>query len=606
MNLNGLLVKCIAGLVIFSTLSNAEELKIDKTETTKTNWVTGGKQVSSEFKIMSLNKEVSLQQIQLLVNQQKPGLLTYPSIYDAVQLKNNDILMIVSKDSQGNNYPVLRIRTQDKNLQVDILDFGGDGSAYNWFPDSRLKGWIRVIGADQNQYMIQGSPFKIINLGKGDLAKVDFPWAFMALDNRNEDKIEFKVINLNSGQSVTSLKLEKNCFILPTLSFNHPRLERENFNKDDKNVGYNYGPEWWDKNLEFISTSLPQLKLKKNHVISAPAAKILSIRFNEAEAKKGTSFVSDQPKQNFESDNWQSDSIEIDQLPFKNSNCAVVNPVGTEKAKLEYNEIVTSTAKEFCLNEDTVIEPAVKAKVCGKVSRNTAFSYKGHSIIEAQFDYHPLIATVKKSSYPISAIEFSSQGTSYQYFSNSEGSENDLIHSYLVLSENQLLFKARGSGPWNFYFVDIKDEKFELHKVASFGYPGDEAEYVKEKDFVYFSKGQLLIQRSPFKIWQSANQLFHIIDHYAFTVYQFKNSELVFSALDLSGSELINYSWGKAEVWSGQVPIKCVKDMSTVLEKSKWFSQNLIWDAQKKSLDFTKKFKEQNAKGCHFKKSKSF
>ena len=133
------------------------KVKIDRTETPYTDWATGMHRTKVDFQLHFDQFSLGFNDVKKLINAQHPGLLEAPTIYDAVQLAQDDILLIVSRDSQGEPYPILRVHFQNKILEAELIELGGIGSPYNWFPDSRLPGWVRAIGADGQNYLIRST-----------------------------------------------------------------------------------------------------------------------------------------------------------------------------------------------------------------------------------------------------------------------------------------------------------------------------------------------------------------------------------------------------------------------------------------------------------------
>ena len=94
-------------LTFFAT-SHAEakdKLSLQKNETPYRDYNTGSLRTRRDFKLKLNRNTVDTAVIKTLINAKHPGLLTYPTIYDAVQIGKDDILIATTRDSQGAPYP---------------------------------------------------------------------------------------------------------------------------------------------------------------------------------------------------------------------------------------------------------------------------------------------------------------------------------------------------------------------------------------------------------------------------------------------------------------------------------------------------------------------
>jgi hypothetical protein len=204
------------------------------------------------YDVVYKGKKVSREKLGKLLDLENFATENSASIYDAVELQADDFLLILTRSSQVAAYAMARVRVDATTfaLRTEVVKLGGEDSAYQWFPGSRLPGWSRAVSSKDEQFMIRHAPFQMVSLGHGALAKVEFPYAFLATDENDGPRIEFRAVNVNDGKTAASLKLDKYCFSWPQFSFDwKPGVVI--VNPIDPKIEFSDGPAWWDKHIDW-------------------------------------------------------------------------------------------------------------------------------------------------------------------------------------------------------------------------------------------------------------------------------------------------------------------------------------------------------------------
>ena len=273
----GVALTALVGIVYFfargaasETIGSGQNLKVRSIVTLHRNWDTGSAAEITTYDVLYKGKKVSREKLGRLLGLEDFATENSAAIYDAVELQADDFLLILTKSSQESAYAMARVRVDAATsaLRAEVVKLGGEDSAYQWFPGSRLPGWSRAVSSKEEQFMIRHAPFQIISLGHGALAKVEFPYAFLASKENNGPRIEFRAVNVNDGKTAASLKLDKYCFSWPRFSFNwKPGLVIAN--PGERNIEFSDGPAWWDKHIDWDGQSAA-LRLRPEVMLKAP------------------------------------------------------------------------------------------------------------------------------------------------------------------------------------------------------------------------------------------------------------------------------------------------------------------------------------------------
>lgn len=237
-------------------IGSGQNLKVRKIVTPHRSWDTGSAFEITTYDVLYKGKEVSREKLGKMLGLEHFATENSASIYDAVELHADDFLLILTRSSQEVGYAMARVRVDAATsaLRAEVMTLGGEDSEYQWFPGSRLPGWSRAVSTKGEQFMIRHAPFQMVSLGRGALAKVEFPYAFLATDENNGQGIEFRAVNLNDGKTAASLKLDRYCFSRPRFSFDwKPRADIAE--TGDRKTEFSDGPDWWDKHIEWDGQS---------------------------------------------------------------------------------------------------------------------------------------------------------------------------------------------------------------------------------------------------------------------------------------------------------------------------------------------------------------
>ena len=254
-------------------IGSGQNLNVRKIVTPHRSWDTGSAFEVIAYDVLFKGKKVSREKLGKLLGLENFATENSALIYDAVELQADDFLLILTKGSQEVAYAMARVRVDAATsaLRAEVVKLGGEDSAYQWFPGSRLPGWSRAVSSKGEQFMIRHTPFQMVSLGRGALAKVEFPYAFLATDENNSPRIEFRAVNLNDGKTAASLKLDKYCFSWPRFSFDwKPGVVIAN--PGDRKIEFSDGPAWWDKHIDWDGQSAA-LRLRSADMLKEPCGK---------------------------------------------------------------------------------------------------------------------------------------------------------------------------------------------------------------------------------------------------------------------------------------------------------------------------------------------
>jgi hypothetical protein len=519
------------------SLSTGEAIGIEKKTTKYNDWATGMPREREAFNIKFKGSPLSIDDIKEQINKKHPGLLESPTIYDAVKLSPDDILILVAKDSQGTGYPLIRIHNKDQ-MTAELIEVGEDHSEYNWFPDSRLQDWYRVVNHKRDQFMIRSRPFKIINIGQGQLTKVEYPLVFLTDENHKGDAANFKVYNLEEGKVIAQLALSKECFRLPSFSFDHPKLDRDNMTENDEAVQYNYGPKWWDKNFDYQNS---KLKLKSDHVITAPPKKVYSILHQ---------------------------GHEVDQFDMKTMDCSNINPNGSKTAKTHYTESEQITLNEFCLLDNLAVDRALQKKACGSLQRKEIFNRGKVKLLEIKFSYQP--EKIKSQAVEVVTYVMESQGKPYIQVANPD-STTDVIQNAFILNEKQLLLKARSDGPWQLYLVTIADKDPRIEHVLTYAYPDTSYEESEDHSSYFEKSSGVLVRKTPYTLFDYKKEIISAKQDVFVSSYTSEKNEYVLNLND----------WNDKTKWTKSFSKTCFKEIPDVTwslpRRERWLREHFTF-----------------------------
>lgn len=558
-----------------SYISSGQKIRIRKTVMPYDNWSTGTRSEKTDFTLYVKGSKIDETDLKNWLDKKNPGVVEYPTIFDAVELKADDVLIILAKGTNGDSYPLVHLYLDPftSALQTDVIGLDGKESQYNWFPDSRLPGWVRAVNVDGSQFMIRLSPFQVVSLGHGELLKIEFPLAYLASDQQKEPHISFRIVDLNDGKVAGLLKLDKDCFTLPGFSFDHPKLDALDLLEDDQHVKYKYGPKWWDKNVEW-NQQTSTLKLKIDHTLAAPPARVMSIQ-NEV-VKRVPESVPDDTNQAIAASPSIFNESEIDQIPIVTKNCAQQNPNGVVTAQSMPARTENIDAAAFCLQPDWPVDPAIRHKVCGTSARKKIFFKNSVTVNEVTFLYHPL--DQKKKAVQIVVPEVETNGKKFIQLEDPETNRPLNIKEAFVLNENQLIFKARSEGPWVVYLLNAQEKEFNLQKIGEFGYPSGPFVLVGKDRFLYDTKSAILIRKNPFGYLDRLTDLISIESDKAVASY-IEGDKLHLRVIQFtSDSRMEEQASSALEV---SIPCFASDDLPerqmTMAQRQRWFDKYFVW-----------------------------
>ena len=251
-------------------IGSGQILKVRKIVTPKRSWETSSEFEITTHEVLYKGKKVSREQLGKSLGLEGFATENSAAIYDAVELQPDDFLLILTKSSQEVGYAMARVRVDPATsaLRTELVKLGGADSEHQWFPGSRLPGWSRAVSSKYEQFMIRHAPFQMVSLGRGELAKVEFPYAFLATVKDNGARIEFRAVNVNDGKTAASLELDKPCFPWRRLDFDLApgKVIAE---PGERKIEFDDGPAWWDEHIEWDGQSTA-LRLRPTVVLKAP------------------------------------------------------------------------------------------------------------------------------------------------------------------------------------------------------------------------------------------------------------------------------------------------------------------------------------------------
>jgi hypothetical protein len=120
--------------------------------------------------------------------------------------------------------------------------------------------------------MIRHAPFQMVSLGRGALAKVEYPYAFLVTDeDEGGPRLEFRAVNVNDGKTAASLKLDRSCLSWPRFSFDW-KPDVVIADPGNPKTEFDEGPAWWDEHIEWNGQSAA-LGLRSTVMLKAPCGK---------------------------------------------------------------------------------------------------------------------------------------------------------------------------------------------------------------------------------------------------------------------------------------------------------------------------------------------
>ncbi len=559
-------------------MGSGQEIRVQKTVTQYEDWNTGRRQ-RTEYKLVVKGSKISSAELKKLLDVSVPGITESLTIVDAVELQANDFLLMLSKESQTDAHVVTRIHLDAKTaaVQTELIKLGGQDSVYNRFLDSRLPGWARVVNTSGAQFMIRPSPFQVVPLGRGALAKVEFPFAFLASDEGKGPEIVFSAVDLKDGKISSTLKLNKACFSLPRFSFDDRTLDALDKPEDDDNVKYNYGPAWWAKSIEWRPTTV-ELLLKNDHTLAAPAPKVFSIQHVVERPAEVRSRVSGNATST--SDLVSDNEGEIDQIPVASKSCATENPNGYKRAQSARASAEQLDVASFCLQPGWPVDSAIRDQACGAPTRKKIFSGNGVTVNEVSFLYQP--SAVKKPPIQIVVPEIESNGKRNVSVGDPEGRAEVILKEAFVLNGIQVLFKARSGGPWLVFLLTTDDKNFTLRRIGEFSYPSRAFSSLGQDGFLYDTSSGALVRKKPFGYLDSLHGLAAIQDQRGVAVFV-DDSKIHMRVMQFTADSRME----QLPVSTLEVHDSCFTkedtrpDEMTTEERQLWFNKYFVWSNDK-------------------------
>lgn len=557
------------------TLSS--DIQILKISTPYRDWNTGGRRTRVDYKT-----SFSLETMREEINKKHPELLTYPDILDVKEIGKDDFLILIAKDSQGSFYPLIHIY-KTSTVNFELVNLNGLGSTRSIFLPSPDEKWTSLKGHHDEQFLIQHSPFKVLNLGVGDLLKMDSANAFTVSNydeniKRYEQDLVFKVLSLDSGLEKGKLTLPKECFRLPRLL-----VDQRNYtlgDADDDSITFENASKWWDETISSVEVGKTfKLELKKTHKLKADKKKILSVK----------PVFSDQDS-------------EIDNVALTSENCLKLNPNGAaESLKEKYPEELSTSAFEACFSNIKNLPADFIKSRCKNKSESTIFKTNKSSILKTSFTY---VNPKTKSETKSEGYKLTLNNMEYLYLSEPEG-ELNLIANVFALSKENALLLTRGTGPWNiFLLTDSLTEGPTLKHVTDFAFLSSSnespqstikaqlGEWLGDKKYVYFANsGFMFLQDgSFFKI----KHLLSVDGNFGLSFSEWTEKEFKVNLLDLS--KKIDNPYLPTEIFQKEFVFNnnCAsKFMGTISEYSfpqgnKWFQSHFLWDKPKGDVKLIK------------------
>lgn len=540
------------------------DVQIFKKTTPYRDWNTGGQRTrvdySTSFSMETLSKEI---------NKKYPQLLTYPDILDAQEIGKNDFLILLAKDSQGSFYPLIHVyKTEDLNF--DLIDLNGQGSSRSLFLPSPSEKWTSLKGYNDEQFLIQHSPFKVINLGIAELVKMDANYAYTASTydsekKRYEQDLLFQIASLNNGTEKARLVLPQKCFRLPRFL-----LDQKNYNiidSEDDSVTFEKASIWWDETISAQENGTEiKMDLKSTHKLKSAKQQVLSIY-----------------------PTFSDQNSEIDKIKLIADDCLKLNPNGAALSLAEkYPEELAASAFEACFTNMNNLPSDFVKNHCKNKTESTIFKTKNSSIVKIAFTYfNPTTKSQTKSD----GYKLTLNNNVFFYLSEREG-ELNLIANVFVLSHDKVLILARGTGPWNtFLLSDSSGTSATLNYLTDFPFLSDSeensiksqlGEWLGEHKYVYFSNSGFLFRKDG--SFLRINHILDVKDIQSLSLTKESENEFKIHLLDLSKS--IDNPYSPAEVFQKTFTFKskCTAEFKGNISQysyhygNKWFQEHFHWD----------------------------
>src|SRR5262245_35868654 len=97
----------VSALTGFCMAETKVKFQVTKTETSYQDGNTGMLRHRTTYSATGLDE------IQKIIHRSHPGLLPFPQIWGVVEMAPRDYLLILSRDSQGPPYPIIRVQDGD-------------------------------------------------------------------------------------------------------------------------------------------------------------------------------------------------------------------------------------------------------------------------------------------------------------------------------------------------------------------------------------------------------------------------------------------------------------------------------------------------------------
>lgn len=561
----------------FRHLGSGQHIRIKETITVYKSRASGFTHNGSSFDLVYKGVEIKSEELEKWLKASSAGSGEWSLIFDVVELAADDFLLMMGTETIG-SYAVARVYLDGEPaaMRAEVIKLGEERSDRGDFRQSRVAGWSRVVTHAGSQFMIRHAPFKVVPLGSGQLAKVQYPFAFLVDEHEQKQQIQFKVIDLNDGKMLASLDLGTECFALPEFFFNDSKPYSSDPTEDDSKVNYGYGPRWWDKNIAWAAQS-STLTLRPGHTLAGRAPRALSIRNEVAKVDEAG------PQPAIHAQPVASpllEESEIDQVPVLGKNCEKLNPRGFKDAQSRGPYLEAIDVVDFCLHGGGAVAAQSRAKACGTPARASIFSTPGVTVNEVSFLYRPLDETRKAVKVVVPEID--ANGERFMSVDVPEEKDTHRLRQAFVLNESQVMFKARGQGPWQVYLVSLKDADFSLQYVDSFAYPHGPFVNIGSGGYLYDTSSGVLVRKKPFGFLDRVTGIVASQDQSVATLYV-DNDKVHVRVLGFTAEALM-----QEQVLSTlEVPASCFAATGLLPEdlpmaaRQQWFDKHFVWSADR-------------------------
>ena len=564
----------------FRHLGSGQHIRIKETITVYKRRSSGFTHKGSSFKLVYKGAEVTPEELDKWLKAGNPGTAASSLIFEVVELAADDFLLMVDTGTTG-AYAVVRVHLDGAPAAVraEVIKLGAEYSQHGHFTQARVPGWTRVVTHAGSQFMIRHAPFRVVALGAGQLAKVQFPLAFLVGEEKQKQQIQFKVIDLNEGTTLAALALDADCFSLPEFSFDDANPTSADPAEDDQRVYFGYGPKWWDKNIAW-GAQTSSLTLRPGQTLAGRTPRALSIRNEEPKADEAL------PQPVLHAQPLAApllDEREIDQVPVLGKNCEKLNPKGFKEAQSQGPYLEAIDVVDFCLDGGGAVAAALRAKACGTPARSSIFSTAGVTVNEVSFIYQP----VDQARKPVRVVvpEIDAGAESFMRIDAPEEKGSHRLRQAFVLNERQVMFKARSQGPWQVYLVTAADKGFSLQWVGSYAYPRGPFLNIGNGSYLYDTSSGVLVRKNPFGYLDNIMGLVTSQDHNVVTAYandgKVRVRVLRFTPEALMQEQLVSKL---------DIPASCftatglLQDDLPLAARQPWFDNNFVWSADRSKV----------------------